>query len=72
MRLSECQPLPGVGSNSARIWAFCHQACNRAAPTAASGFLGAGSTGAFPANGNGPRASLNTESASGVTGVTCS
>ena len=58
-------------------WAFGHQVCNRAAPTTATGFLGAGSTGAFPAKGNGRllgghRRDVSAASTSAVTGVMCS
>ena len=71
-RLSECQPLPCLGSRPASFSARFHQKRTCGKLTHVEGFLVAGSTGAFAVPGFLLRAAFRTSIASGVTGVRCS
>ena len=48
LRLSECQPLPRLGSSPARLSADFHQAAIRGPLTHVEGSRNAGKTGASP------------------------
>ena len=70
-RLSECQPLPRLGSSPASLSARFHQKRVCVKPTHSEGFLVAGRTGASAPAGLCLRPSARASMASGVTGVVC-